>query len=309
MAVVNSECKYILVDVGAEGVLSDGGTLKKSDFGCDLSEGRLDIPRIGRLPGMQETTPFAFVGDEAFQLRVDFMHPYPSRQLDNQKRIFNYRLSRARSCVENAFGITAARWRILLRTIPLHLSNVDCIVKAACILHNFLTIQNPQSQTLTDREDMSGNVVEGYWRRGKQWVLGESCVERQYFPLAPARAQNHHTDAAAARQQFAAYFCGKAGEVPWQWQQPGISKEAVEQGADDCSTDASCSSKPIGAWRNGTDGLDAGDSWRDGSDSWRDGSGASVTTSCTSDACDAQSRRHSSYSMMVSDGSGALLCC
>ncbi|XP_077507952.1 uncharacterized protein LOC144119113 [Amblyomma americanum] len=67
-------------------------------------------------------------------------------------------------------------------------------------------------------------------------------------------------------------------------------------------------SKPTGAWRDGTDWLDAGDSWRDGSDSWRDGSGSSVTTSCTSDACDAQSRRHSSNSMMVSDGSGALLC-
>ncbi|XP_077522085.1 uncharacterized protein LOC144133101 isoform X1 [Amblyomma americanum] len=67
-------------------------------------------------------------------------------------------------------------------------------------------------------------------------------------------------------------------------------------------------SKPTGAWRDGTDWLDAGDSWRDGSDSWRDGSGSSVTTSCTSDACDAQTRRHSSNSMMVSDGSGALLC-
>nr|XP_037270205.1 uncharacterized protein LOC119161795 [Rhipicephalus microplus] len=50
MAVVDSDCKYVLVDIGAEGRQSDGGIFKESSFGRDLSKGRLDIPAVGTLP-------------------------------------------------------------------------------------------------------------------------------------------------------------------------------------------------------------------------------------------------------------------
>ncbi|XP_070385027.1 uncharacterized protein [Dermacentor albipictus] len=126
MAVVDSVCKYVLIDVGAEGRMSDGGTFENSDFGRALSHGQLDIPALGCLPGTSTNAPYAFVGDEGFQLRKDFMRPFPARHLNDNKRIFNYRLSRARRCVENAFGITAARWRVLLRTMNLQPENVDC---------------------------------------------------------------------------------------------------------------------------------------------------------------------------------------
>ncbi|KAL1470650.1 hypothetical protein MTO96_040315 [Rhipicephalus appendiculatus] len=150
MAVVDSECKYVLVDVGAKGRQSDGGIFKDSPFGHHLTEGCLDIPALGSLSGTSTNVPYAFVGDEAFQLRKDFMRPYPARQLNDGKRIFNYRLSRARRCAENAFDITAARWRILLRTINLDPSNVDFVVKAAW-------------------KTVSGNVG-GCWRQGVQQV-------------------------------------------------------------------------------------------------------------------------------------------
>ncbi|KAH7965504.1 hypothetical protein HPB49_008490 [Dermacentor silvarum] len=172
MAVVDSECKYMLIYVGAEGRLSDGGTFKNSGFGRALTHGQLDIPSLGRLPGTSTNAPYVFVGDEAFQLRKDFMRPFPARHLSDEKRIFNYRLSRARRCVENAFGITAARWRVLLRTINLQPENVDFVVKAACVLHNFLTIYNPQAHQFPDREDSYGNVVAGNWRQTMQGATG-----------------------------------------------------------------------------------------------------------------------------------------
>ncbi|KAL3216608.1 hypothetical protein MRX96_032934 [Rhipicephalus microplus] len=197
-----------------------GGIFKESSFGCDLSKGRLDIPAVGTLPGTSTCVPYAFVGDEAFQLRKDFMRPYPAKCLNDTMRIFNYRLSRARRCAENAFGITAARWRILLRTINVQPSHVDFVVKAACVLHNFLTLYNPHAHQFLDRGDSFGNVVGGRWWHGVQHVPDNS-----FFAMAPTQARNYDGDAGAARRLFASYFSSTAGQVPWQWNLPGMTKK------------------------------------------------------------------------------------
>lgn len=96
MAVVDSHYKFVLVDVGAPGRHSDGGVFKNSSFGRLLEEGTLDLPGPHRLPKSQKVAPHVFVGDEAFQLRPDFMRPFPGKGLTPSTRVFNYRLSRAR---------------------------------------------------------------------------------------------------------------------------------------------------------------------------------------------------------------------
>ncbi|KAH8033532.1 hypothetical protein HPB51_013609 [Rhipicephalus microplus] len=96
LAVVDSDYKFVIVDVGAYGKQSDGGVLEQSKFGCRLENGKLHIPRDLELPNTSYSAPCVFVGDEAFPLRTDFLRPYPGRGLEGEKRIFNYRLSRAR---------------------------------------------------------------------------------------------------------------------------------------------------------------------------------------------------------------------
>ncbi|XP_056464855.1 uncharacterized protein LOC130404233 [Gadus chalcogrammus] len=55
--------------------------------------------------------------DEALPLRTNLMTPFPGRILPRERRVFNYRLSRARLVVENAFGILSSQWRIYRRVI------------------------------------------------------------------------------------------------------------------------------------------------------------------------------------------------
>ena len=82
------------------------------------------------------------IGDEAFPLKANLMRPYPRARvgvMERMKQIFNYRLSRARRIVENAFGIVAQRFRLFNRRIPLCPMNVDTVIKGCCVLHNYLT--------------------------------------------------------------------------------------------------------------------------------------------------------------------------
>ena len=69
--------------------------------------GTVNTPPPTTLPNDDsgETFPYMLVADEAFPLKTYMMLPYAGRLLDDDsKRIFNYRLSRARRVIENVFG-------------------------------------------------------------------------------------------------------------------------------------------------------------------------------------------------------------
>lgn len=62
------------------------------------------------------------------------MRPYPGIQLDdNKKRIYNYRLCRARRVVENAF---LPKDFVFIKEG--YNQNVDWIILATCVLHNYI---------------------------------------------------------------------------------------------------------------------------------------------------------------------------
>ncbi|KAJ8933270.1 hypothetical protein NQ314_014098 [Rhamnusium bicolor] len=103
-----------------------------------MNTGSLNIPAPKPISRTSEPLNYSFVGDEAFGLSENMLRPYSGKHLDFGKRIFNYRLSRARRCTECTFGLLTNRWRILHRPLNVSIEFAEDIVKACCILHNFV---------------------------------------------------------------------------------------------------------------------------------------------------------------------------
>lgn len=99
LALVDANYKFIYIDIGCNGRISDGGVFRNSSLSTALDSDTLNLPKNGTL-GEQENIPYVIVADDAFLLKSYIMKPYPQRKLSKDKRIFNYRLSRARRVVE-----------------------------------------------------------------------------------------------------------------------------------------------------------------------------------------------------------------
>ncbi|KAM3850458.1 uncharacterized protein ACN63O_019638 [Diretmus argenteus] len=140
LAVVDAEYRFRVVDVGGYGRTSDGGSLFNSAFGEGLRNGTLDLPQDSIIPGAEHRgpLPYVFVADEAFPLRRDLMRPFPGANISRPQRLFNYRLSRARLVVEDAFGILSSQRRMYRRVIGTSPETAELCVRATCVLHNFL---------------------------------------------------------------------------------------------------------------------------------------------------------------------------
>lgn len=177
----------------------------------------LSVPEARSLPNTNSLLPFSLVGDEGFPLKTYLMRPYAKRNLhSNEQKIFNYRLSRARRVVENAFGILMARWRILQKPIALKLNTVEKIVQAITCLHNYIIRTNLQNnyyfhEGMIDREAANGELIPGSWRT-------EIEENGSIHPLGRVGANTGTVAAMRQRETFARYFVSEKGSIPYQWE-------------------------------------------------------------------------------------------
>ena len=214
LAVVDADYKFTYVDVGCNGRISDGGVLKNSSLHPALEENTLNLPSPEPLPGNSDPIPYMIVADDAFPLKQYILKPYSQHGLTNEKRIYNYRLSRARRIVENAFGILANRFRIFMQPIGLVPETVERIVLACCSLHNFLRVRLGSCNVYTprgslDTEDReTHDVTLGEWRQGPQ-PQGLRPIERQ-------GSNRYSSDAKELRDYMCSYFNSETGSVSWQ---------------------------------------------------------------------------------------------
>ncbi len=161
MALVDANYRFLYIDVGANGRNNDASVFNACSLSTflqrELSTGLLESKA---LPGRAMLMPKCVVADEIFALKPYLMKPFPGQQLTQERRIFNYRLSRARRVVENAFGIMASRFGIFESLINVEPHKAEVIVLTCCALHNFLCTKSLPTyapEGLLDVEDTSQN--------------------------------------------------------------------------------------------------------------------------------------------------------
>lgn len=197
LAMVDAEYKFIAVDVGAFGKNSDGGIFKDSNMGKALEGNTFGMPKSRPIEKNGKPLPYVIVGDEAFPCKPYLMRPYPGKGLEQNQRIFNYRLSRARRVSENAFGILCQKFRLFLNKLQVSPINADKVVLSALCLRNFLRNDNLPFGVL----DENNTPTE---------------IENPVFTDIPSVGGKYAKDAMEIRKSFADYFISAAGAVEWQ---------------------------------------------------------------------------------------------
>ena len=203
LALVDHQYKFTFIDVGEYGSNSDSSIFRSSHFGTRFLQGDLDVPAPKPLPNFpnQGALPHCIVGDEAFPLCMDLMRPYPRSNratLPQEELVFNYRLSRARRIVENAFGMLAQRFRIFNRRMQLSEHNGEVIIKTACALHNFLT------------EDMPVAAINARLNPDQEPYLGRDGAMQ---PINNLHGYHSAQDALQVRDIYKRYFNCRAGSI------------------------------------------------------------------------------------------------
>lgn len=199
LAIVDPNYKFVYIDVGTNGRVSDGGVYEDCDFSFQINRNNLNLPEEKPLPERTIPVPYMLLADAAFPLKPHILKPFPFKNMTQEERIYNYRLSRGHNVVENAFGILANRFRILLAPIKLSRDKVILIAQACCVLHNFIISESPNAVQELERVE-EGNVTSG---------------NRRNFQSAAYRRGRPNDRSIAIRNEYKLYF-NNEGKVSWQ---------------------------------------------------------------------------------------------
>lgn len=138
LALVDANYKFLFIDVGAQGRIGDAAVYNNSKISQKLEHNQLHVPQPSFLPVTDILCPYMVLADDAFAMKSYLMKPYSRRGMVKSEVIFDYRLSRARRVVENAFGILANRFRVFRAPIAVRPYTAKRVVLATIAIHNLM---------------------------------------------------------------------------------------------------------------------------------------------------------------------------
>lgn len=130
--VSDDERRFLDFVAGFPGTMHDARILRNTTISrIDefLENPRKDVDGIAVSPYL--------LGDSAYPMELWLMKPYSDATTDRKEKKFNYQLSKARVCIEQAFGVLKSRFRILTKRIDVAPAMASKIAVACAVLHNF----------------------------------------------------------------------------------------------------------------------------------------------------------------------------
>ena len=134
---VDADYKFIYVDDGCNGRISDDGVFRNVSLSKAAEENSLNIPTARSLSEGDDALLFVGVADAAFPGKSCLIKPYPHKHLTRELQNLNYQSSRARRVVENAFRILSSRFRLFLTAINFSPDNAKKLLLASCTFHDY----------------------------------------------------------------------------------------------------------------------------------------------------------------------------
>lgn len=213
MVAADANYKFLSIDVGGLGSEGDGQMFNRIKIGRMAKEDDPELHLPPDAPVGNWYLPYYFIGDDAFPIMKRMMKPYsPTRTqpLTEEQEIYNYRISRARRCVENAFGILGAKWSCTNTKFYCQPDKVKKIVAACCLLHNFLLNRSPETYIPDEFKDSyreEGDFTHATWRRN-------SGTDRPQ--IIPNNGRNLFQQGNIIRDNLQHFFNSQPGSVPFQ---------------------------------------------------------------------------------------------
>lgn len=161
--IADATYKFLYIDLGSNGRISNGGVFRKCPFNNALSSNQLSLPLPKPLLFRTLPMPYVLVANDALALMPNILKPY----MNVIQTIFSYRLSRARGVIENTFGIMSSRFRVMRSPIKLNATKTKHTTLSGCVLHNYLIKRNSSvnlKKNLTDHCTADCTLVPGEWK-------------------------------------------------------------------------------------------------------------------------------------------------
>ena len=179
-----------------------------------FDNGEMNFPAPSKIyQSSDQDLPYFLLGDEIFSFKDWLMRPFSGAGATEEEKTYNYRHSRARPCIENAFGILSQRWWIFLKPIKASVKNVENYTLACLALHNYLRLTENAKYIpigFADSEDSNGDIVPGDWRKDVQ--SGNSALQG-ITSLRGSRAKKSALD---TRDTLQDYLNSEEGSMPWE---------------------------------------------------------------------------------------------
>ncbi|KAJ8893744.1 hypothetical protein PR048_006344 [Dryococelus australis] len=208
MEVVDENYCFKNVSTRYQGRLSGGGVFANCQFKKMFHSSNLNLPAARYFPGRNSLTRYVFIANDAFPLLPNIMKQYPGiHDKGSSERVYNGRLSGARTVVENVFGISSVVFSVFRK--PMLLEPDKASRRWCAHVHTYITfcgkviLQIGTAYPPPPQEHST--ILDSLFK--VEVLPSETLLKLKKVPRKPS------TEAKSIQKEFASYFECKTWKV------------------------------------------------------------------------------------------------